>query len=45
MKIHIKSIRKRLTDVDGISAKSCIDGLVLADIIPDDSPDIITEVS
>lgn len=45
MKIHITSIRKRLTDADGVSAKAAIDGLVHAGIIKNDTPDIISKVS
>ena len=45
MKIHIHSVRRKLCDADGVSAKAAIDGLVLSDIIPDDSPDIVSEVS
>ena len=45
VKIHIKSFRYRLADADGISAKAAIDGLVMANIIPDDSPDIVREVT
>lgn len=36
--IHVHSIRKKPGDVDGISAKAAIDGLVKAGILPDDSP-------
>lgn len=43
--IHVHSVRKRLTDPDGISAKAAIDGLVLAGLLPDDSPKYIKEVS
>ena len=39
------SIRKRLTDADGVSAKAAIDGLVLAGILPDDSPKYVKEVT
>ena len=35
--IHIHSRRHRLADADGISAKACIDGLVLAGVLEDDS--------
>ena len=33
--IHVHSVRKRLTDADGISAKAAIDGLVHAGILKD----------
>ena len=45
IRIHVHSLRKRLTDADGISAKAVIDGLVLAGILPDDSPKFIKEVT
>lgn len=43
--IHVHSIRKRLTDADGISAKAAIDGLVLAGLLPDDSPKYVKQVT
>ena len=43
--IHIHSIRKRLTDPDGISAKAAIDGLVHAKILTDDSAKYVKKVS
>jgi len=43
--IHIHSIRKRLCDADGISAKAAIDGLVKAGIIIDDAPVYVRQVS
>ena len=43
--IHVHSIRKRLTDVDGISAKAVIDGLVHSGILIDDSPIYVKEVT
>lgn len=43
--IHVHSIRKRLTDADGISAKAAIDGLVHAGILTDDSTKFVKEVS
>lgn len=45
MHLHIVSYRHRLADADGISAKALIDGIVLAEILEDDSPNIIQEVS
>lgn len=45
LSIHVHSIRKRLTDADGISAKAAIDGLVLAGLLPDDSPKYVKEVT
>lgn len=38
VQIRIHSVRKRLTDSDGVSAKEVIDGLVLAGLLPNDSP-------
>ncbi len=43
--IHIHSIRKRLCDPDGISAKSAIDGLVHRKILQNDSTKEIKEVT
>lgn len=43
--IHVHSIRKRLTDADGISAKAAIDGIVHAGILKDDSPKYVKEVT
>jgi hypothetical protein len=43
--IHIHSIRKRLADPDGISAKAVIDGIVKAEILEDDSPAHVKQVS
>jgi Holliday junction resolvase RusA-like endonuclease len=43
--IHVHSIRKRLTDADGVSAKATIDGLVHAGLLQDDSPEFVKEVS
>lgn len=43
--IHVHSIRKRLADADGISAKAVIDGLVLTGLLPDDSPQYVKEVT
>ena len=43
--IHIHSVRKRLTDSDGVSGKACIDALVIAGILPDDRPKIVSSVT
>lgn len=43
--IHVHSVRKRLADADGISAKAAIDGLVLAGLLPDDSPKYVKAVT
>jgi Holliday junction resolvase RusA-like endonuclease len=42
--IRVHSIRKRLTDPDGTSAKAVIDGIVKAGILLDDGPKQIKEV-
>ncbi len=36
--IHVHSVRKRLADSDGISAKAAIDGLVHSGVLANDSP-------
>ena len=43
--LHVHSIRKRLADSDGISAKAVIDGLIKAGVLIDDSPKYIKEIS
>jgi len=43
--IRIHSYRCRLCDVDGISSKALIDGLVLTNIIADDSTKEVREVT
>jgi len=45
VRIHIHSIRNRLVDPDGISAKAAIDGIVKAGILEDDSAKFVKEVS
>ena len=42
--ISIYSIRKRLVDTDGISAKAVIDGIVKVGLLEDDSPKYVQEV-
>ena len=42
--IHIHSIRKRLADPDGISAKAVIDGIVKAGLLKDDTAKEIKEI-
>jgi hypothetical protein len=42
--IRIDSYRVRLADVDGISGKAVIDGLVLAKVIADDTTKEVKEV-
>ena len=43
--IHIRSLRYRLADADGISAKAAIDGLVHRGLLKDDNPRWVQEVS
>jgi len=43
--IHVHSIRKRLTDADGVSAKAFIDGLVNSKLLIDDSDEYVKTVS
>lgn len=43
--IHVHSIRKRLADVDGISAKAVIDGIVKAGLLDADTTEQIREVT
>ena len=43
--IHIHSLRKRLADIDGISGKAAIDGLVNAGLLLSDSPKHVKEVT
>lgn len=45
VRIHVRSIRRRLCDADGICAKAAIDGIVHAKILTNDSPTEVTEVS
>lgn len=42
--VHFHSVRKRLADIDGISGKAVLDGLVMCNVIPDDSPKFVQEV-
>ena len=42
--IVVHSIRRRLVDTDGISAKAVIDGLVKAGIFEDDNAQIIKSI-
>lgn len=44
VRIHVHSVRKRLADPDGISAKAAIDAVVEAGVIKDDSAKYVKEV-
>jgi hypothetical protein len=43
--IHIHSFRCRLCDVDGVSGKAVLDGLVHSNVIADDSTKEVREVT
>lgn len=43
-RITISSVRKRLADIDGISGKAAIDGLVHSGLLRGDSPEFVREV-
>ena len=45
VRLLIHSYRHRLVDTDGVSGKAAIDALVHADILANDSPKQVTEVS
>ena len=40
-RIHVHSVRKRLADSDGVSAKAAIDGMERAGILPNDSTEFV----
>ena len=42
--IHVHSVRKRLTDADGLSFKAVLDGIVHAGILTDDSPKYVKQI-
>lgn len=44
-RIHVHSVRKRLTDADGASFKAVLDALVLSGLLQGDSPEFVKEVS
>lgn len=43
--LHVHHIRKRQTDIDGLSIKATLDGLVAGGILPDDSPEWIKSIT
>lgn len=43
--VHVHSIRRRLADSDGVSAKAAIDGIVKAGILADDTAKHVKNVS
>jgi len=44
VRISFHSVRKRLADIDGLSGKAALDGLVAEGVLPDDSPKFVQEV-
>lgn len=44
VRITFHHIRNRLADIDGLSGKAAIDGIVEAGILTDDSPKQVTEI-
>ena len=42
--LHVHHVRKRATDIDGLSIKATLDGLVASGILPDDSPKWIKSI-
>ena len=45
VRLRFHHVRKRLIDIDNLSVKAVIDGLVHAGILADDSPERITEIT
>ena len=45
VRIKVHHVRKRLIDIDNLSVKAAIDGLVRVGILADDSPEFVKEVS
>lgn len=43
--IKVHSVRKRLADAEGLSAKAVVDALVLGGLLKNDSPEFVKEVS
>ena len=43
--LHVHSVRKRLADSEGVSAKAAIDGIIHAEVLPNDSPKEIKTTS
>jgi hypothetical protein len=43
--IHIHSLRYRLADPDGLSAKAVIDGMVQSGLLPDDTSESVEKVT
>ena len=45
VRLHFHHTRNRLADLDGLSVKAAIDGLVAAGILADDSPKHVAEIT
>ena len=45
VRIHFHHLRLRLADIDGISGKAAIDGIVAAGLLTDDSAKQVAEVT
>ena len=43
--VHVASYRTRLCDIDGISVKAILDGIVHRGILQDDSPRFVKEIT
>tara|TARA_R100001594_G_scaffold127395_2_gene165062 strand:+ start:252 stop:563 length:312 start_codon:yes stop_codon:yes gene_type:complete len=42
--LHIHHVRKRSADLDGLSIKAALDGIIASGILPDDSPEWIKSI-
>lgn len=45
VRIRFHHVRKRLADIDGLSVKAVIDGLVASGVLRDDTPQQVAEIS
>lgn len=45
VRVHFHHVRSRLADIDGISGKAAIDGIVAAGLLTDDSAKQVAEVT
>ncbi len=45
VRVSFHSIRKRLCDVDNLSGKAALDGVVTSGLLRDDSPKYVKEIS
>ena len=44
-RVHFHHVRGRLADIDGISGKAVLDGIVRSGILADDTPEQVAEVT